>query len=254
MIQVASERHRGIATALAVVLICFISACAGDHRAAAEPAKAAPGQSSSLYKRLMSRYEQLGTYQATIQSLTTLQPVNGTKPNTIDSTLNVSYKAPNLFRIDAQGLMGGGTRVSDGKTLYTYSAMLNQYSAEAAPKDLFSELMAATADAPAMKAVGRAVIDRVATTQYSGSSATAHGAITYDVYINDASRLIQRIVIREPALPGPQGADFHLILREDYVTQKLNPVLPANLFHFDPPAGAQKADSAQIPSITGYPG
>jgi outer membrane lipoprotein-sorting protein len=251
-----STLHRQSCGALAIgaIVVLALTALAWTQRADADSANTSSMKSSAVYKHLVSRYGALKSYQATIQSVAILQPVNGSKPNTIDTTLNVSYEAPNLFRIDAQGLMGGGVRVSDGKTLYTYSAMLNQYTTEPAPKKALSELISLLASAPALDRVGQEIVNGVQTTQYAGTSATDHGKLRYEVFIDSKTQLIQRLVITGSALPGPQGSEFRLILREDYTSQKLNPKLTRNLFHFAPPPGAERSQTAQMPSIMGIPG
>jgi len=235
-----------IALVLTAVLIgsgcCLASPSSAPHSS----------RGSSVYSRLIARYHSLNTYSAIIRSHVVLQPVNGSQPNTVDTTLTVFYKSPNLFRIEAQGLMGGGLRVSDGTTLYTYSAMLNQYGAEAAPHDLFSQLMSGASTAPTLSAVGNAVVNGALTTEYMGQSGKGSAGRKFVIYINQASGLIERITIKQSSLPGPQGAAFRLSLQEDYLSQKQNPPISAGLFHFTPPSGAQKAQSGEMPSITGF--
>ena len=245
--MIAKNRFFGMVLAA----LCMVTVAGARH---ASPAAFAVGSDKTAQsERILAPYLALNSYQATIRSTTVLQPVNGSKPNVIDGTVDVAYKAPNLFRVDMKGLLGGGLRISDGTSLYTYSALTNQYSVETAPKYPLRELMAQVGDAVNLLPRGQVLIDGQAAREYDGTTAAVGAGARIQVFVNTRSGLLERIVISEKSLPGPRGANFHLTMTEDYVAQRLNPSLAPNLFRFVAPDGAQESPAGQIPLNMGPP-
>ncbi len=246
MLQIVNIRRL---IALGAGAALFTALAAGT----ASPGVAAPKTAGSppVFQKLLAKYRALKSYQATIKTLVVLQPTNGSKPNVIDSTMNLSYKSPNLGRMDIQGLMGGGMMVSDGTTLYTYSALTNQYSSQTAPKALLNSLMGPIQHLTSLSPAGKATIDGAPAAEYKGAG---RGGSMFELYIDQKTQLIRRLIVRNPHLPGPQGESFRMTTTADYLAQKLNPVLDPGMFRFTPPAGAEKGSAGMMPSILGAPG
>lgn len=214
-------------------------------------AHAADGQ--ALYQQTLAKYRTLTSYTATIKSNTILQPIDGSTPNTVQSTMSVQFKKPNFLHVNEEGLMGGGTMVSDGKTMWGYSALTNEYGSHPAPKDLLGVALGGIRDMSGLHNAGQQVIDGKPTTHLAGNLSSRAGPTTVDVFVDNSTKLLRRVVVHVPHLPGAQGASFRMTVTYDYLAQALNTSVPSKLFKFLPPAGAEKAASGSLPALTGSP-
>ena len=213
----------------------------------------AVGGVSSLQAAL-KHYSSSASYQATVKTTTTLQPLNGSQPNVINSTMSLAYKAPNLMRVQTAGLMGGTMVVSDGKTLSSYLAMTNQYMVSPAPKKTLSSYIMASYSPSTTKLAGRAIINGKTLDKYVSSTRLQGQPAITTIYVDPAAHTVNRITIVIPKISGPQGGGVKVSTEEDFQAQRFNPVLATSLFHFTPPAGAQRGSGAGLPTILGMPG
>jgi outer membrane lipoprotein-sorting protein len=228
--------------------------CAALFIAALSPrpvTAAIPPPAGGIKQQLIQHYRSLQTFQATINSVTTLQPTNGSQPNVIQSTIKIVYKKPNLVRITTEGLTGGGEVISNGKTLFTFAAMANQYTEQPAPADIGERFIGPLKSGPNLKATGHTVIDGAPVDIYTGMAATKGVPTQYTLYVDRSADLIRRLILRIPRLSGPQGANFHLTVQQDYTQQVLNKPVPASQFQFTPPSGAQKGAPGDVGALTG---
>ncbi len=247
-VDVNLRNRMATAATLALATTCLIMPLQGVVSAA----PIAAGGSS--LQTALKHYSSSVSYQATVTTTTTLQPLNGSQPNVINSTMSLAYKAPNLMRVQTAGLMGGTTVVSDGKTMSSYLAMTNQYMVMPAPKRSLSSFIMSTYSPSATKLAGHASIGGKVLDKYITSSRLQGQAATTTIYVDPAAHTVNRITIVIPKISGPQGGGVKVSTEEDFQAQRFNPSLPASLFRFTPPAGAQRGSGAGLPTILGMPG
>ncbi|HEX5323162.1 MAG TPA: DUF2092 domain-containing protein, partial [Capsulimonadaceae bacterium] len=143
---------------------------------AASVAQQGSAATAGAYQRMVAKLHSLKTYKATIHGKLTLQPANGRgAANTITSVETVLYKSPNKLSIKAQQMMGGLLIVSNGKTIYQYSGLANQYTANPAPANLLGTIIANAGSAHSFKQVGTTQIDGVSVAELKGTSSTPQG-------------------------------------------------------------------------------
>src|SRR5579883_79472 len=223
---------------LSLILVISLALAVGSPKAPAS------GASSSVYQRMIAKLHSLKTYQATISATLTLQPTNGQgQGNTINSTETILYKNPNKLALKMQGMMGGILIVSNGKTIYQYSGLTNQYTAKPAPTNLLSSIVANAGFNDKLRTVGSTAINGVPVTELKGSTTTAQGPVQTTLYIGTRDALPYRIVATMAHLPGQQGAAFRMISEQSFTNQKVNVPVPESAFHFVPPANATKVTS-----------
>ena len=224
---------------------------------------AAPGAfcaaTSSAYQRLLSRLDSLKTYQGTIHSTITLEPISGQgRPNTMKFVETVIYEHPNKLSVQAQGLMGGIQLVSDGKTLYQYSALANQYTEKPAPANLFKALFARSSPSGNPRPAGTGSVDGVPVRILKGSALTPQGEAETTFYIGQKDNLLHRFRVVLPHLPGQQGSSFRMVTQEDFMNQVIDAPVSSSAFQFAPPANSTRVSSfafgGQSGSATGLPG
>ena len=220
---------------------------------AANAAPVATGGSS--LQMALKHYSSSASYQATVKTSTTLQPLNGSQPNVINSTMSLAYKAPNLMRVQTAGLMGGTMVVSDGKTLSSYLAMTNQYMVSPAPKRTLSSFIMASYNSGSTKLVGHTSIGRKTLDKYVSSTRLQGQPAVTTIYVDPAAHTVNRITIVIPKISGPQGGGVRISTEEDFQAQRFNPVLAASLFHFTPPNGSSaRLRSGAADQFLGMPG
>lgn len=205
-------------------------------------ARSAPGNS---YQSMVAKLDSLKTYQATVHSTISLQPVNGQgRPNTIHSVETIIYERPNKLSVKAEGLMGGMQVVSNGKTMYQYSALANQYTAKPAPANLLRVILGNGAGREAdFKEVGTSTVDGVPVVEMKGTQSTPQGLAETMLYIGEANHLPYRAVFVLPHLPGQEGSAFRMVTTQDFTSEKVNAAVPSSAFRFVPPANSIRVSS-----------
>ena len=221
-------------------------------------ASAAYAADTNAYQRMVATLDSLKTYQATVHSTISIQPVTGQgRPNTVNSVETIVYERPNKLSVKAVGLMGGMQMVSDGKAMYQYSSLANQYTQKPAPASLLRQLLYNGA-ASSFKQVGTTALNGIPVIELAGTQSTPQGSAKTTLYIGTEDHLPYRIRVVLPHLPGQEGSAFRMVSVQDFSNQRVNMPVPMSAFRFTPPANSTKVSSlgfsGQTGSMAGMPG
>jgi outer membrane lipoprotein-sorting protein len=221
----------------------------------ASPAYAAD---TNAYQRMVATLNALKTYQATVHSTISLQPVSGQgRPNTISFVETIVYERPNKLSVKAVGGMGGMQMVSDGKVMYQYSSLANQYTQRPAPANLLRQVLYNGA-ASSFKQEGTTTLNGIPVIELAGTRSTPQGRAKTTLYVGTKDHLPYRIRVVLPHLPGQEGSAFRMVSVQDFSNQRVNIPVPMSAFRFTPPANSTKVSSLgfgrQTGSAMGMPG
>ncbi|MCS6858753.1 MAG: DUF2092 domain-containing protein [Abditibacteriales bacterium] len=204
------------------------------------------------------------------------------------TTMTVAMVKPNKIRVEAKSNQMPGasmTIVSNGKTLWTYNGMLNQYLEKPAPADLskmnlpqgngfINPNQDITKNLKSAKLVGSGKVGKIDTYIIAAVVALPQmgpmgggqglpfkfwvGKKDYMIY-KFAADVKNTIPMPQPPSQGggsspPQTMTMHLVIQGDVSDVKLNTAIPDSVFAFKPPAGAQKVEQFQMPGTGGMPG
>jgi outer membrane lipoprotein-sorting protein len=203
-------------------------------------------------------------------------------------TLSMAMVKPNKIRVESKNSQMPGanmTIVSNGKTLWTYNGMLNQYTEKPAPADLtkmnFSQTggfinptQDLTKNLKSAKLVGSEkvgkvdayVIEAVVALPQMGPMGGGQG-LPFKMWIGKQDHMLYKfsanmtntMPIPQPPSQGgapsqPQTMTMKLSFAGTVSDVKLNTPIPEAVFTFKPPAGAKKVEQFQMPGMGGMPG
>jgi outer membrane lipoprotein-sorting protein len=203
------------------------------------------GDPSTAFDQMMSKLRSLKSFEVTVQETTLLQPTDPTaKARTITSSDEIDYKAPNLFSLINNSLMGGVTVVSDGKTEYIYSSLTQEYAAIPAPRDILGNVLGSLQRGTThWSTEKRSTVNGVAVKELNGALSTPRGMAQVTLYINSSDFLPLEAVISLPTVSGATGNGLKITRTQLFADPKLNQPIPNSLFTFSPPEGSTKVDS-----------
>lgn len=221
--------------------------------AALSVAIAAPSPAATdAYHRMVAKLHSLKSYQATVNARLTYGSVSGGQPTSMKWVDKVLYKSPNKLSVTFVGFMGGLKVVSDGRTMYTYSPLANQYSEHPAPANLLDSVLTTSTVGIRLKEVGSSSINGVPVSVLKGTTPTAQGNVDTTYYIRKSDNLPRRIIVTMH-VSGPQGQSFRVVNEQDFATQKTNTTISNSAFRFTVPAGATKSPNLGGMSTGGGP-
>lgn len=224
-----------------------------EHSASAE----------AILRKTAKAYETLRTYQDET-TLVVHVTVQGTQQRT-ETRYSLAVERPNKLALVFKSGNNGITLVSDGKGLYTYLAMLGQYTVEKAPGSLeellkggipvgkvvrvlpffghdpYGTLMS---DVEEVELVGDEVLG--ATKTYHVLLHQAESDI--DLWIDAQSYLLKKIrvdmakAIEKQRELMPEAAQMKMIIEEIHRQVKVGEAISPDIFVFDPPEGARLTD------------
>jgi outer membrane lipoprotein-sorting protein len=201
------------------------------------------------YNAMLAKLQSLNSYQVTITEATLMQTSDtGAKPRVIKSTDHVKFKAPNYFNFQSDGLLGGTTIVSDGKTEFFYSNLAQQYAAEPAPKNIADQIMSGVGLHGGKVSWGsdsRVVIAGIAVEMIEGTVTSARGISKMTLYIKRSDSLPYKAIVDLPQISDPDGNTLKITRTAVFSHQILNASIAKASFMFTPPAGSTKVASLQ---------
>jgi outer membrane lipoprotein-sorting protein len=203
-------------------------------------------------------------------------------------TSNMAMVKPNKMRMESKNSQMPGanmTIVSNGKTLWTYNGMFNQYTEKPAPADLSKMNLSQnggfmnpnqdiTKNLKSAKLVGSEkvgnvdthVIEAVISLPQMGPMGGGQG-MPFKFWIGKQDNMLYKfsanvkntMPIPQPPNQGggaskPQTMTMNLVIQGNVTDVKLNTAIPDSTFTFKPPAGAKKVDQFQMPGMGGMPG
>ncbi len=200
---------------------------------------------SDCYQQMLTKLRSVKTYQVTIEDSTKLQPtVAGSKPRTIQSTDEVAFQKPKLFSLKNDGLMGGGTVVSDGKLEYFYSELTDQYASRNAPNDIVTGVTGGLQGKRVIwMSASATVLSGVPVKKLDGVMNGARGATHVTLYIRASDSLPFQLRLVLPTISSADGDGLQITRTEFFMNQRLNAPVPHSTFQFTPPDGAVKVNS-----------
>lgn len=204
------------------------------------------------------------------------------------TTMNIAMVKPNKIRVETKSSQmpaASMTIVSNGKTLWTYNGMLNQYTETPAPADLskfnlpqgngfINPNQDITKNLKSAKLVGSAkvgkidtyVIEAVITLPQMGPMGGGQG-MPFKFWVGKKDYMIHKFAANVtntmpmPQPPNQSGASskpqtmtMELSIEGAVSDVKLNVAIPDSTFTFKPPAGAKKVEQFQMPGMGGMPG
>ncbi len=206
----------------------------------------------------------------------------------MNTTMNMAMVKPNKMRMESKNSQMPGanmTVVSNGKTLWTYNGMLNQYTEKPAPADLTKMNLSQgggfinpnqdiTKNLKSAKLIGSAkvgnvdayVIEAVISVPQMGPMGGGQG-IPFKMWIGKKDNMLYKfsanmtntMPVPQPPNQGgapskPQTMTMKLSIEGTVSDIKLNTPIPDSVFTFKPPAGAKKVEQFQSPGMGGIPG
>lgn len=210
-----------------------------------------PAQASSkAFTQMVAKLHSLQTYQVTVDGKITVEGVKGDSDTSESFKEHVYFKNPNKIVVSIPVLYGGITIWSDGKNMYQYYGIMNEYKETSVPADLVEYVMTlAMGSAKGYKDAGTTTINGTRVDIVKGPGPEELPGSSMSLYIGSKDHLLVGTMIVAPKASSTGGPTKFV---QTYSKPVLNEPIPDNVFDLKlPPTAMKMAGGTPVPGGIG---